>query len=311
MRLGTRRSRLALTQSGMIARALGADVHLVEIETEGDRQLDGPLKGPLAKGFFTEAIESALRAGTIDLAVHSLKDLPVDPPADLLLAATPEREAAYDLLLVREDAWRDASGGGLPVVAGARIGSTSPRRAALLAAWAPDATVLPLRGNVTTRVERLREGRFEAIVLAEAGLRRLGAFRPDGEVSFAGIRVFRLHLATWPCAPGQGSLGVQCRATDDVAIARIATLDDAATSRAVTAERLWLARLGGGCTIPFGAWVGPDRWAFALGTPDGLILANGVGGEEVGRAALDLALADRRPTPLSPTPLGVELDVHA
>lgn len=311
MKLGTRRSRLALTQSGLVARALGPDVHLVEMETEGDRQLDGPLKGPLAKGFFTEALETALRDGSIDLAVHSLKDLPVAPPADLALAATPEREAAYDLLLVRDDAWRDPTAGGLPVHPGARIGSTSPRRAALLGAWAPEVSVHVLRGNVTTRVERLREGRFEAIVLAEAGLRRLGAFTPGGEVSLHGVRVFRLALPTWPCAPGQGSLGVQCRAADAVAMARIGRLHDEATGAAVTAERAWLARLGGGCTIPFGAWVGGDAWAFALGTDAGLILRSGTGGAAAGLAALDAALADPRPTPLTAQPLGEEVHVHA
>ncbi len=310
MRLGTRRSRLALTQSGMVATSLGADVSLVEIETEGDRQLEGPLQGPLAKGFFTEAIERALRAGTIDLAVHSLKDLPVDSPEDLVVAATPEREAAADLLLVRADAWCDVEAG-LPVGPGARIGSTSPRRAALLAAWAPHAQVLTLRGNVTTRVERLREGRFEAILLAEAGLRRLGAFRAGGEVSLHGIRVFRLALPTWPCAPGQGSLGVQCRADDFAARSRIGGLHDSQTARSVNTERGWLARLGGGCTIPFGAWVGPDAWSFCLGVPGGLVLRSGIGDAAAGTAALDAALADPRPAPLSPVRLGVEVDVHA
>ena len=308
MRLGTRRSRLALTQAEMVARALGPDVTLVEIDTEGDRLVDAPLQGPLAKGFFTEAIEVALRRGAIDLAVHSLKDLPVADPPGLVVAATPVREATADLLIVRADAW--VEGALLPIGPGARVGSTSPRRQALLAAWAPGIQVIPLRGNVTTRVQRLREGRFEAIVLAEAGLQRLGALRPGGEVTLDGLRLFRLALRSCPCAPGQGALAVQCRAQDTHVRARISALDHAPTAADVSTERRWLTRLGGGCSVPFGAWVDGEAWSFGLGTPNGLILRAGTG-LACGSMALDQALAATTSVDLPTVALGSELHVYA
>lgn len=307
MKLGTRQSRLALTQSGMVARALGPDVVLVGIDTEGDRIVDAPLVGPLAKGFFTEALESALRGGTIDLAVHSLKDVPVDDAAGLTLAATPPRELPNDILLVRADAWDDE--GALPLRPGARVGSTSARRQTLLRAWGRDLDVVPLRGNVTTRVERLKAGKFDAIVLAEAGLRRLGAFVAGGEVDLTGVRLLRLDLHAWPCAPGQGSLAVQCRLADDAARARIGTLHDALTQAAVTQERQWLARLGGGCTIPFGAWVSGEDWAFVLDTGKGATLRAGTGLAS-GTAALDEVIAGADPSPASPLGPRIGEEVH-
>jgi hydroxymethylbilane synthase len=263
MRLGTRQSALALTQSGMVARALGPDVTLVGVTTEGDRLVDVPLRGALTKGFFTEALEAGLRDGSLDLAVHSLKDLPVADPEGLVVAATPERASVADLLLVRPDAW-DEGARYLPLRAGARVGAASERRQSLLRALRPDTEPAFLRGNVPTRVERLREGRYDAIVLAEAGITRLG-------LDLAGLRVARLTPLHWPCAAGQGALGVQCRADNTAVRERISAIDDADTAFAVATERGWLARLGGGCAVPFGAavWRSSARTGAAAGEPPG------------------------------------------
>jgi hydroxymethylbilane synthase len=259
MRLGTRQSVLALAQSGHVARALGPDVSLVGVTTEGDRLVDVPLRGPIAKGFFTEALEAGLRAGSFDLAVHSLKDLPVATPEDLILAAVPRRAPPFDVLLVRDDAYRPEARV-LPVRAGARIGASSPRRQSQIRTLRPDAEPAFLRGNVTTRLDRLARGDFDAIVLAEAGLRRLGVPVP------AGIIAVRLSLEVWPPAPGQGALAIQCRAADPEAVRRIGALHDPATAHAVALERAWLSRLGGGCSLPFGAWTDGHRWVVGLDT---------------------------------------------
>ncbi len=268
MKLGTRQSRLALAQSGMVARQLGADVELVRIDTEGDRLVDVPLQGPLAKGFFTEALESALRDHSIDLAVHSLKDLPVDDSTGRGVAAVTPRAPAHDVLVVRADAVRHP-GTGLPLSPGARVGSTSTRRQALLRHHGRDLEVVPLRGNVTTRIDRLRQGRFDAIVLAEAGMRRLGP-----ELDLSEVVAFRLGLGGWPCAPGQGALAIQCRVDDVVARERIAALHHPPTAAAVATERGWLSLLGGGCTIPFGAFVSGERWSCVLAL-DGVVVRSG------------------------------------
>ena len=257
MRLGTRTSRLALAQSGHVAAALGPDVELVGMQTAGDKVVDAPLRGPLAKGWFTEELEAALLEGRIDLAVHSLKDLPLEPRPGLVVAAIPPREPAEDLLLVRD---RTSDGHVLPLAKGARVGSSAARRQALFRALRPDLDVRELRGNVTTRLDRLAEGRFDAIVLAEAGLRRLGLL--DGAV--AQFLVVRLRAEAWPSAPGQGALAVQCRAADTGVVARIAALHHGPTATEVETERRWLGAMGGGCSVPFGARVRGDRWSIGL-----------------------------------------------
>lgn len=256
LKLGTRRSDLALTQSGWVARQIGPDVELVGVVTEGDRLVDVPLRGPLDKGFFTEALERGLLEGTLDLAVHSLKDLPVVDREGLCVGATPLRESPADLLIVRHDAV-DESAPGLPLKADASVGAASERRQALVRALRPDLTPGFLRGNVPTRVQRLGEGKFDAILLAEAGLRRLGT-------DLSPFAVFRLNPMDWPSAAGQGSLAVQCRAGDERVLARLRTLHHAPTHAAVVAERQWLAVMGGGCTVPFGAVVMNGRWAVGL-----------------------------------------------
>lgn len=260
LRLGTRTSALAWAQSGQVAARIGSDVDLVGVETEGDRRVDLPLRGPLTKGYFTEALERGLRAGSIDLAVHSLKDLPVAEPEGLLIAAIPARAPVADLLLVRPEAWAPEAPA-LPIRHGASVGASSPRRQALLRTLRPDLTPAFLRGNVTTRLERLREGRFDAIVLAEAGLGRLGV-----DLAGIGFRVARLLPDAWPPAPGQGALAVQCRADDAPLRARLRALHDPATAEAVRRERAWLEAMGGGCQVPFGAWATAARWVLGLET---------------------------------------------
>ncbi|MES2640150.1 MAG: hydroxymethylbilane synthase [Myxococcota bacterium] len=281
LRLGTRKSELALAQSGMMARAIGPDVELVGVTTEGDRLVDVPLAGQLTKGFFTEALEAGLRAGTLDLAVHSLKDLPLEQPPGLILAAIPPRESLADLLLVREEAW-DASAPMLPLRTGAKVGAASERRQWLLRTLRPDCDPAFLRGNVPTRVGRLREGRYDAIVLAEAGVHRLG-------LSLEGLKVARLLPAQWPNAAGQGALALQCREDDIVTRARLTSLNDPATAGAVETERRWLGALGGGCSVPFGAAVWAGGWAIGLMKDGAFRIRRGVAledGDEALRALL-------------------------
>lgn len=267
LKLGTRMSVLALAQAGQVAaaieRATGVPVERVGIETEGDRLVDQSLtdarQGPLTKGWFTGAIEDAIRAGRVDFAVHSLKDLPVADSVGLSLVI-PKREDAADLLLARQ------------AVQGAfAAGASSPRRIALLARWFPAAEGRFLRGNVTTRITRLREGKFDAILLAASGLRRLAEGSAWSPASSAladaradGVHVYRLPPRTWPGAPGQGALALQYRSDDLVTRDLLMALEHPATRRAIGLERDALAALGTGCALPFGAWVDGDHASFAV-----------------------------------------------
>ena len=240
LRLGTRRSALATTQSGWVAdllRARGLDVELVEVVTEGDVN-HAPLTQIGGTGVFASALRHALRAGEVDLAVHSLKDLPVLPEPGLVVAAVPPREDPRDVLVARD---------GLTLAQlppGSRIGTGSPRRAAQLATHRPDLLVEPLRGNVDSRIRRVTDGVLDAVVLAGAGLRRLGR---DAEITDV------LPTEIMLPAPGQGALAVECRESDPEVLAVLATLEDAPTRAAVTAERALLRALEAGCTAPVGA----------------------------------------------------------
>lgn len=240
IRIGTRGSALALWQAehvrGRLA-ALGHQVELRVITTTGDRLLDRRLDSVGGKGAFLKEIEEAMLAGEVDLAVHSLKDVPTGLPPGLSLGAFLERADPRDALLT--------SGRRLAeLTAGATVGTTSLRRQALLREVRPDLVPADLRGNVDTRIRRLREGRFDAIVLAMAGLARLGR---DHEVTEA------LDPRQFVPAPGQGTIALECRDDDHAVRDAVAPLDDAATARAVTAERAFLAALGGGCNVPLGA----------------------------------------------------------
>ncbi len=263
--LGTRGSALALTQSGTIAAALeraGHEVEFAIIKTAGDRS-DAPAFGSIgAQGVFVREIEQALLAGEIDLAVHSFKDLPTRSPDGLAIGAVPAREDPADVL-VAEPASLAAADGFLPLREGARVGTASARRQAWLRHLRPDLVVEPLRGNVPTRIRRLRERRLDAIVLASAGIRRLRA--ANGlEEELDGLAVLELDPGRFVPAPAQGALAVQCRRADEGVAAALAPLDDAATRAAVAAEREALARAEGGCDVAFGAYCRPIDGGFRL-----------------------------------------------
>jgi hydroxymethylbilane synthase len=242
LRLGTRASALARTQSQAVADALtaasGVPVELVHISTEGDRsaaaiaQLGGT-------GVFVTAIRQALLEGTVDVAVHSYKDLPTAPEPGLVLAAVPPREDPRDALVARDR----LTLGELP--AGARVGTGAPRRMAQLRALGLGLEVVPIRGNVDTRMARVVPGDLDAVVLARAGLARLGRLGAVTETLDP--------LQVLP-APAQGALAVECRAGDARTLGLLAALDDPGTRAAVLAERSTLAALEAGCTAPVAAY---------------------------------------------------------
>ncbi|WP_435017806.1 hydroxymethylbilane synthase [Tundrisphaera sp. TA3] len=244
LRIGTRGSRLALWQANWVADRLrtlhpGLAVDLVEIRTQGDRDRNSPLAAIGGMGLFTKEIQRALVDGEVDIAVHSLKDLPTQGPANLTLGAIPPREDVADALIAPVHRTLAA----LPE--GATVGTGSLRRRALLLLARPDLTVVSVRGNVETRLNRALSGELDAVVLAEAGLNRLGLDQHVTE---------RLGPPSFLPAVGQGALGIECRADDARTLAWLAPLDDPATHRAVAAERRTLADLEGGCMIPLAAF---------------------------------------------------------
>jgi len=248
--VGTRGSALALWQTRHVTALLAAQTTAITeriITTQGDVNLTERLQGSLEKGFFTQELEAALHAKEIDWAVHSLKDLPTRSPQGLTVGATVKRAPAGDLLILREEAF-DAKAGLLPLKRGAKVGSASLRREAMLRHFAPWCTPQPLRGNVPTRVEKLRKGQYDGILLAEAGVSRLG-------LDLSGLVTLQLNPRRWVCAPGQGAVGVQCREGDAEVLKLLSALDDQPTRRAVTIERDFLRVLEGGCTTPFGCFV--------------------------------------------------------
>ncbi|MET8604240.1 hydroxymethylbilane synthase [Streptomyces rubiginosohelvolus] len=245
LRLGTRRSKLAMAQSGLVAEAVrevtGRAVELVEITTYGDTSREH-LAQIGGTGVFVAALREALLRGEVDFAVHSLKDLPTSQPDDLVLAAVPQREDPRDALVARDGLTFEQ----LPD--GARIGTGSPRRMAQLNAYARShglrIETVPIRGNVDTRIGFVRDGELDAVVLAAAGLSRLGR---TGEVTDF------LPVDTVLPAPGQGALAIECAASSADLAAALAELDDPYTRVAVTAERALLAALEAGCSAPVGA----------------------------------------------------------
>jgi len=254
LRIGTRRSRLALAQAEIAVAALadadaGGPAEVMPIRTRGDaisarRPRSGWVDGD---GQFSRELEEALLDGRVDLAVHSFKDLPTAPVDGLVVGAVLERADARDCLITADGADLDN------LRFGARIGTSSPRRAAQLAASRSDLIAVPMRGNVETRLRRLRAGEFDALILAAAGLDRLGIAVPSEA---------RLSFELMLPAPAQGALALQCRADDHSLLAIMATVDHRPTRIAVEAERALLRRIGGGCLAPLGA----------LGTVDGSTL---------------------------------------
>ncbi len=248
LRLGTRGSRLALWQAEWVRTALarsGVSAELVIIKTRGDAEVDRPLHELEGKGFFTKEIEEALHDGRIDVAVHSLKDLPTTLPAGLALAAVPERADPAEVLVTRDAGVTSIAG----LAAGAKLGTSSLRRVAQIRYLRADLDIVSLRGNVPTRVQKVKEGRdgLDAALLAGAGLERL---------DLAGQIAARLDPLDVMPAPGQGALGLEVRADDRKARAALAPLEDPPSARQVAAERSLLASLEGGCQAPVAAWVG-------------------------------------------------------
>jgi hydroxymethylbilane synthase len=235
-------------------------IEIIEIETSGDRIRDRALSQIGGDGVFTKEIQRALLAGTVDVAVHSLKDLPTAPVAGLTLAAVPERGPTGDVFISHKHQRFDD----LPK--GAVVGTSSLRRRAQALHRRPDLQLVDLRGNVETRLRKLREQDLDAIILAEAGLRRLGLESAITEI---------LDPQWMLPAVGQGALGLECRTEDEDTIALLARLDDAPTRQAVLAERELLRGLGGGCLVPMGASarIKGDRLTLsgAVLSPDGLI----------------------------------------
>jgi len=253
IRVGTRASRLALAQTNWVVAALqrlNPDLvfEIVPLKTAGDVDRSTPLPQMGGRGVFVAEVERALLAGEVDVAVHSLKDLPVDGTEGLVIAAVPVREDPRDALITRDG--HDVAS--LPK--GARVGTGSPRREAQLAAARPDLVFAPIRGNVETRAAKVVDGTFDATVLAVAGISR------------SGIRVEArpIPLSVMLPAPGQAALAVQCRAGDTELAAVIATIDDPDTRRAVTEERKLLSLLRGGCHAPLGCLCACKRGAWTL-----------------------------------------------
>jgi hydroxymethylbilane synthase len=253
---GTRGSALALWQTQLVVdllkdRAPGRpEVGQRVITTQGDKNLSDRLVGQLEKGFFTQELEAALNDRSIQLAVHSLKDLPTRMSVGLCLGAVLERAAPNDWLMLRPEAVHE--GKPLPIAPGAKIGSSSLRRASLLNRFAPKAQAVPLRGNVPTRLEKLRSGQYDGILIAAAGVERL-------ELPLDGFAVFKLDPRIWTPAPGQGAIGVQCREDDVETRKLLSSIHDPDTERATGIERDLLRVFEGGCSTPFGCFVEDEK----------------------------------------------------
>ncbi|MGA3211779.1 MAG: hydroxymethylbilane synthase [Terriglobales bacterium] len=280
MRIGSRGSQLALWQANHIAALLRSRGHQVEIRvitTTGDKITDVALSKVGTKGLFTKEIEEELARGGIDLAVHSLKDLPTELPGQFELAAVTERQPPNDVFLSRSYASiRD-----LPL--GARVGTSSLRRQAQLKAVRSDLDIHPLRGNVDTRIRKLEAGAYEAVILAAAGLNRLGRTEWVREI---------ISPEVMCPAAGQGALGIEIRTGDDSMRQALNFLDDAAARATTSCERALLASLGGGCQVPIGALARMDGAMLTLQSivarPDGSsvlrVSQTGTDPEQLGRA---------------------------
>lgn len=254
IRFGSRGSELALAQTRLVAEALrqqtGEEFTIEVIRTRGDDQRTAPLSQIGGKGLFTAELEAALRDGRIDVAVHSLKDLPVEDPDGVVIAAIPARADPRDVLLFAADA-RDPEGGTIPLLGHCCVGTSSPRRRAALAALRPDLEFAEIRGNIDTRARKVASGGYHATVLAAAGLERIGLPTP-------GLERAMLPPELVTPAPGQGALALQCRAEDARLHALVASIHDDGTAVCVKAERRVLELLGGGCSMPLGVLVRPD-----------------------------------------------------
>ncbi|MBC5806542.1 MAG: hydroxymethylbilane synthase [Candidatus Eremiobacter antarcticus] len=257
LRLATRKSPLALAQAQLVADALVSTAHvrsdIVGITTQGDAMRDRSLSAIGGDGVFVKELMQALLQGRADVAVHSMKDLPTELPPSLCAGAVLKRADARDALVSKDSRYRSIEA--LPP--NAVVGTSSLRRSAQVLSLRPDIVIKPLRGNVDSRVRKLIAGDYDAILLAVAGLERIGLARSVG-----GVVPLDPHIVV--PAVAQGALYVQCRADDDATLALLAPLDDAATSLACDMERAFLRRLGGGCAVPIGAYVEMEGDRFSL-----------------------------------------------
>jgi hydroxymethylbilane synthase len=249
LRIATRRSALARAQATQVGQALGVAFELVALATTGDRHPQRAVEAFDTKGLFVDTIRDAVLAGECDIAVHSSKDLPSGEVDGLVIGAYPRREDPRDVLVTREGQVLSA----LPALA--TVGTSSARRRLQLLRVRPDLQVLPIRGNIDTRLRKVADGEFDTIVIAVAGLRRLYSTPESGGVGPLGLPLRAVLLEPGEClpAPGQGALAVECRSDDDATLALLQRLDDADTRSAVGAERAFQQRLGGGCLTPIGA----------------------------------------------------------
>lgn len=285
VRLATRGSRLALLQTDLVAGRLreahpGIEIDVVTVTTAGDRDQSTPLPEGDKAGWFTTAIQEALLRGEADIAVHSYKDLPTKRPQGLVIAAVPMREDPRDALV-------SASHADLRhLKRGAVVGTSSPRRTAQILELRPDLEVRPIRGNVETRIAKVEAGDFDATVLALAGLRRLGIeSRADHVFGFEEMLP----------APAQGALAVECRSDDSDTRALLAKIDDAALRQVVTAERMFLATIDGGCSFPAAAYAehfGTTLKLNALIAADGRIVRSKMAGQAETAGGLGKQLAE-------------------
>jgi hydroxymethylbilane synthase len=288
LRIATRRSRLALWQAEHVAAHLRAahrdiEIELVPIVTEGDRILDRTLAAIGGKGLFIKELEVAMQEGRADLAVHSMKDVPADLPPGMMIATVLERADPHDAFVSLQ--FSDIAA--LP--RGARVGTASLRRQCQLRHRRPDLDIRPLRGNLDTRLRRLDEGEYDAIVLAAAGLRRLGLAQR--------IRATVDARDSLP-AVGQGVVGIECRGDDTATRNLLAPLEHAATRLCLEAERAFAARLGGSCQSPIAAFAELSDDGILLrglvGAPDGSVLfADRISGAATDGPRLGVELADR------------------
>ena len=260
LRLGTRGSDLALWQArhvaGLLSDRLEVECTIEVIKTRGDRIQDVAFRKMEGKGFFTKELQEALIGRQIDLVVHSLKDLPTEEPEGLEIAAIPERAEAADLLIARRDLLARDHADPLGLPAGSVLGTSSLRRASQALASSPEITVRSLRGNVPTRIRKLRDGDYDAILLAAAGVRRL-------ELEIDDLEWVELTPEVMLPAPGQGALAIETRAGDKVT-QPLTELHDPAVARCVGAERRLLEMLGGGCHLPLGCLASEDETGIRL-----------------------------------------------
>lgn len=285
VRIATRGSRLALIQTELVAALLrehnpGVEVEVVTVVTAGDRDQSTPLQEGERAGWFTSAIQETLLRGEADIAVHSYKDLPTKRPEGLVIAAVPAREDPRDALISRTHADLRS----LPK--GASVGTSSPRRTAQILELRPDLDVRIIRGNVETRIAKVESGEYEATVLALAGLRRLGLEeRADHVFGFEEMLP----------SPAQGALAVECRTADTATRALLAKIDDPALRQTVTAERMFLATIDGGCSFPAAAYAehfGSTLKLNALIAADGRIVRSKMAGQAETAGGLGKQLAE-------------------